>query len=303
MSGDVTESERLPKVEPMRERVSVREFLRARTEGRFDIESRFFSTLRVAGGVYKSTSERRLDDTTAALLPHVTPSGPGKVRVLDVGCSSGVTTVELFEALRNGGIDAEVVGTDRVVRARYVERADGSAVLFDARGELLQIDIGEHALPAHLRYARRAVLRRPLTAARALWLRSWHLDAFRRANGESPAFRSTEIALVSGRVQRTPQVTVIEEDMRSPQVVGRFDVIRAANVLNLSYHDEAAIAHMVEVLGKRLVQGGLFLVARTVEGTNHATLFRREDSRFRSVDVLRLGTEITRLVLGATIAA
>ncbi len=44
-------------------RVSVREYLQARAEGRLETEDKFFWQIRLASGVFKATNRKRFDDT------------------------------------------------------------------------------------------------------------------------------------------------------------------------------------------------------------------------------------------------
>jgi hypothetical protein len=128
------------------------------------------------------------------------------------------------------------------------------------------------------------------------------LDSFRRARHEPlSGFRTTPISMVSGSVERTHSVVVLEEDILSPADLGTFDAIRAANVLNLCYFSESEIRQMLKAIASRLVPGGLLLVARTEEGINHATMFSLRDGRLTPVGALNRGSEIAHMVAATVI--
>ena len=91
----------------MADRVRIPDLLDARSRGDLAVEDRFFSNLQLRTGVYKLTYRHRFDDTLAATLAHAHRIGAH--RVLDLACSSGVSTVELSCVIGPGVYDPEVV--------------------------------------------------------------------------------------------------------------------------------------------------------------------------------------------------
>ena len=62
-----------------------------------DLERAFFKSLSLANGTHKTTAPARLKDVDQVLARH---AKKGEViRLLDVGISSGITTLELLDAL------------------------------------------------------------------------------------------------------------------------------------------------------------------------------------------------------------
>ena len=117
-------------------RISVREFLEARAAGRSDVEDTFFWRIQLHSGVFKTTHRHRFDDTFPLLLGAI-PVDDSAFRVLDVACSSGVSTAELHCALVARGLVVETTGTDILTQVRHVAFGDGSAVLVDRDGNTL----------------------------------------------------------------------------------------------------------------------------------------------------------------------
>jgi hypothetical protein len=189
-------------------------------------------------------------------------------------------------------------GTDRVVHAWYVERHDGCAILFDAHDEALQVEAGDFAMPPNPRHAKvNALTHRGRASPVGQSARAREISRCRHLL--SSGMRAAHIALVSGSVERTLAVSVLEEDIGAPSDLGAFDAIRVANVLNLSYYYAPEIRRMLKVIAARLAPLGLLLVARIEQRTNHAKLFRLEAGRLRPLASLNRGSEVACLALDA----
>ena len=78
---------------------------------------------------------------------------------------------------------------------------------------------------------------------------------------------------------------------------GHFDLIRAANVLNRGYFDDATLIRMAGALLARLGEGGVLVAVRSDAATgNHATLWRREGGRLVEVERLGTGSEAAPMI-------
>ena len=82
-------------------------------------------------------------------------------------------------------------------------------------------------------------------------------------------------------------------------VLGVFDAVRAANILNLSYFDRPTLTSMLAHLRDYLTPGGLLAVCRTLDdATNHATIFRRAaDGRLEPLARHGDGSEVEALAV------
>ncbi len=253
-------------------------------------ETAFFRALRLPNGTYKTSYPDRMPDVDAAAAAAL--GAPRPVRVLDVGVSSGVTTLELLEALDARGFPSEAVAVDLSVTA-YLRRVAGVELLMDGEGRVLQI-----ATPMLVKGRPHdpegALPRRALQGAFAL--------AERVVGGPAGARRGTAVQLVSPRLLRRPGVTVVEHDLTAPAEsawTDRFDVVRGANVINRDYFDEPTLTRMLANLKTYLRVGGVLVLCRTHDDTrtNHATIFRRDAAGALTV-VARIGrgSEVESLV-------
>lgn len=279
--------------------IPVREFLAAREKSQLVIERAFFASLLMRNGLYKTTEAHRMDALLPLLVEHAGLLPQRPLAVLDVGCSSGITTVEMHRALEGAGLAVETVGTDLTLFADYVMRDDGAAMLFDSSGLLLQVELGEWASP--WRWRPRDRVFRPFTVARAQGLIEREGDTFLRARHEAVAgFQATRIALLSSVALRSEHVRFREEDVLAPAVEGQFSLVRAANLLNPDHFAPATLGRMIDALRARTVDGGLLLIVRSRGGTHpvhDGTLFRRRGTRFEAVARIGAGSEIARLVV------
>ena len=78
-----------------------------------------------------------------------------------------------------------------------------------------------------------------------------------------------------------------------------FDVVRAANILNLDYFCPSRIITMIGNMASWLKPGGLLFVCRTLDGdgTNHGSLYRKEHTpSLQLVHRYGQGSEVDRLI-------
>jgi hypothetical protein len=102
-------------------------------------EATFFTGVRLANGVYKTTADHRMDDLNEVALSrwHATAFRPKEI--MDVGVSSGITTVEWLEALSGAGLKVRMVGTDVSLSAHIVPLWPGAHALKTADGHVVAI--------------------------------------------------------------------------------------------------------------------------------------------------------------------
>ena len=109
----------------------------------------------------------------------------------------------------------------------------------------------------------------------------------------------TKVALISRHLRNQRDISLIEHDIFSqkPEWIERFHVVRVANLLNLSYFDEPTLARGLANAGSWVRDGGLLVVARTnIDGTNHATFFRRSSGQLEAIHRVGSGSEVEPLV-------
>lgn len=261
-------------------------------EAEIAAETLFFRHLRMPNGTYKTTYPNRMPDVDAAVADAIAaaPPGPGmRVQVLDVGVSSGVTTIELADALAARELDVRVVAVDLFVSA-FLHRVAGVDLLCDAHGRVLQIasPLGVKGRPhdPDASFAR-ALLQRLLDGTEQM------------IGGPDGARRGTPIKLVSPRLVRRSGTAIVEHDLTTPrdEWVDQFDVVRAANVLNRDYFDDVTLRRMLAHLITYVRPGGLLVLCRTHDETrtNHASVLRRVNGTFDVVTRIGGGSEIESL--------
>jgi len=235
-------------------------------------EARFFGGLRTGNFTFKRTGEGRLRAVDRALIECLDRADARIDTVLDLGISSGVTTAELAAAIAQSGRTVSMTGTDRGLAARIVDLPMGCRALVEPSGHVLQYEILGRAMRPWTRrldyltgmiVAQKVVDRTlgPLARSRA-----------RTAEAGSP------VALVSPRLSQSDAIRLIEDDItvRNPALVGGFDLIRAANILNRHYFEPADLQRAVDNVRSYLRGPGAWLLVLRTHGEDghRGTLFR-----------------------------
>lgn len=258
------------------------------------VESQFFSNLKMRNGTFKLTRPSRFAALETEIGPALAERAAVFRQVLDVGASTGLTTIELADFLRAAGATVEVTCTDLFVEAHLVEVAPGFRVLADADGWPLQYDVAGRPIRAWTRrldYFTLMAVPRLFTRA-ALRRRLRHMIA----EGRSIPFRMESRGLAGRNIE------LVENDIfvRTPRFTGRFDFIRAANILNLNYFPAEQIRQAVSNI-RSYCRGprSQVLIARSKGSHHDATLFELGSEGTFSVRARAgSGSEIERLVLG-----
>ena len=267
-------------------------------------EEAFFSSIRLWNGTYKYTYARRLDDLNDLVIS-LLPAAGHRLRICDVAVSSGVSTLEWTINLEQHGIIHEMIAGDLTAHAYLlsmpndlhvlVDRA-GNSLQFDVRGEAIQSTPGRKAWAFNF-YSLLLLQRTLRRHCRSLLMKC---DAAGGVYSDQKGLTCRRIALVSPRLLKLPRIRVIEDDIfEAPRDKALYHVVRAANILNRSYFDNATLIRGVSNLRRRLLPGGLLITCRTnKEGQNNGTVFQLTESEtFSSIARLNQGSEIEDLVL------
>ncbi|MFO7906847.1 MAG: hypothetical protein ACQESR_11765 [Planctomycetota bacterium] len=243
------------------------------------LESLFFSRLRVANGVFKTTTHGRLDDVNQRLFKWLPRQR--RLNIMDVAVSSGISTLEWMHHLNAKGISHEMTAGDVAINLEYVTVARGVCVLVDRDGIPLQLDVGSISFPnASGSRWRNACFKFGQLFLRPMLFLDKHSQCSRRDQERrfSLSLPRRPLKLVSpALLEHGAQITVLEDDIavRTPELDRRFDVVRAANILNSVYFDTSTLKRMARNLKRRLVSGGLLVICRTdPKGMNHGGIFR-----------------------------
>ena len=267
------------------------------------MEEDFFTSLMTRNKTYKTTFHDRFSDINPYLLEYLLHHGPAVPRILDVGVSSGISTVELYDDLRRGGLEVEILATDILVDAFLVRVFPKCHALVDPSGFPLRLDLPVVTMKPWVTrddyYNGFFILRKFVNS---LFTRRAH--RILRNPGDA---RISEVKLVTPRALAKVGITVCTDDISryNSAFEARFDFVRAANVLNKGYFSPALLSTMIANIGRylRKPHGSLFVVRTHEDRANHGTLFRTGDNQhFEVVHRFGSGSEVEDLVLRTEIA-
>jgi hypothetical protein len=222
-------------------------------------------------GTFKTTERHRLDDLNEFSLPFIRAFGR-PVKIMDVAVSSGSTTIEWRRQLEESGVSCEITATDKTPCAYELTMLPGITAFVD-----------ENRVPLHFSVFGRGVSPR----VRGIYAPAkFLLRKMLKANRQP----------LVNKLSFSADLQIHEEDLllpNRPEWMGAFDVVRAANILNLAYFSEKQLRSILLTLQQRLTPAGLLIVSRTREndGKNEAAIFRG----LSPIATLNGGSEITGL--------
>jgi glycosyltransferase involved in cell wall biosynthesis len=270
-------------------------------------ERAFFHSIRLKNGTYKTTYSHRLDIVNEIVNKVLPPHRP--LEILDVGVSSGLSTLEWMENLERAGIEYRMTAGDLCVKTFLLSFGRVLNALVDKTGYPLQFDVLGRAIPYPLGRCRAIrfpplfvlaqALRWALPGLFAALFKNWAIqmegDSVRRFG-----VGCRRVRMLSQRLKNVASLSIVEDDILAPgPFTKRFHILRAANVLNKEYFSDETLIRIVVNLRARLKQQGILVVCRTDEHhVNHGTVFRlnRADG-FDVVCRIGDGSEIENLIL------
>lgn len=263
-------------------------------------EESFFTSIMAKNGTYKTTFQRRFAQINEDLLCLMSTGAVSVRSVLDIGISSGTSTLELYEFLDSHGYGTRIVGTDLLIDAYLVRVMPKCFALVDKSGFPLRFDVFGHGMKPW-------VTRQDYT--NGFFLVRKTINIFFRGLAHKTLASTHEtsvkrVKLVTPRLLENKNIDVCEDDVLAynPEFAGRFDFVRAANVLNKGYFGDDALRGIIANIRRYMAPPpSSLLIMRTHEDrTNHGTLFRLEPSgRFLALERFGRGSEIETLVLEA----
>lgn len=262
------------------------------------MEQEFFSSIMVRNRTWKTTSHGRFREVNEWLMHEVCAGRVRLANILDVGVSSGISTLELYNDICSGGYETRIVGTDLFIHAYLVRVGARCHALVDDTGFPLQFDVFGRGLAPW-------VTQRDQRNGMFLLRKLVNLAFTHRARAilrrKSDA-RVEQVQLVTPRLAGITDISLQTDDVTryNPDFYAKFGFIRAANILNRGYFDEPALIAIIDNIKRYLDGGGAsLLVIRTHEdGRNHGTLFKLVDDRHFEISMrFGAGSEIEDLVL------
>src|SRR5579862_1288722 len=266
-----------------------------------DIEDTFLSSIRVQKGIARKSYAHRLDDVNQLvnkLLPSTRP-----LRMMDIGISSGVSTLEWIESVERKKVDYYMYAVDVAVRGVLVGLREGIDVLTDTGGRPLLIDLNGKWIPfpPGKRHLMRHLFSIFLIRSFLYFIADDIRGCAREGNSKlvKKWFTATPVPLVYSDLGNNPRVALLEGNLLERVTLpNNLHIVRAANILNRSYFSEDELLSILNNLRSTLCSGGILIVCRTDDsGRTDGTVFRlSKDGLFEIIERINGGSEIESLV-------
>ncbi len=255
-----------------------------------------------ANGAFKRTSRARFPSFDALVVRHATEIlGPRPaIRVHDLAVSDARTACDFFDALRAPFAERlDFFASDFCVRVFALSRRGGRVVVVvDDESRPLQIVAGRFVLPIPKREGWLFPVNRLLGE---VLLRTRVPELIERSVKGDPSIERREILLVCPRardyVAREPAFHLDAFDLMKPSAK-KFEIVRAMNVLNRSYFEDAQLALAISHITSSLEEGGLLVTGSNLEAGSgvRGSIYRREGGQLRPVDHSGEGSPIRDLI-------
>ena len=209
----------------------------------------------------------------------------GGMSVHDVGCSTGVTSLELYETCEKNNLKLRYHISDKFTSLFFSGKF--LTTVFDKDGKIRQIYFLNVLFDKHLSLA--------FFASKFLSIffsRTIIMDVNKK--------NITKISLLDPKVQaleKEGKVTVLDYDVFEG-TNEKYDFIRCMNVLNKSYFSDDQIKLGLENLFKSAKENGYLLIGRTNKHyVNRASLYKKNSNSFTLIKTYNGGSEVDDLLL------
>lgn len=237
-------------------------------------EADFYQSLVTSTGIRKTTSSGRLDRVNQLFFEVLDKLALKPKTIMDVGISSGITTLEWLREFDRRGIDVKMIGTDSNMTAYLYELFPNFRALTDRNRKLLLLELFGRPLRPYRR-------RRDLLTGGVIWrpiLRRIASSMLAKAPHEGP------LHLVTPRLRDQARIQLLDDDILQPNppaLVRSADVVRVANLIQRGYFDTPDIARAVENIRQRCRgKDSLVIVCRTPPALSASILRMDADGRF-----------------------
>jgi chemotaxis methyl-accepting protein methylase len=212
----------------------------------------------VIDGAWKKTSYSRLAISNQNLLEVLRSDRVEDIRVLDVGCSDGITTLNLMEYLQRE-LDARVKATllDKnmfILRRRRI----GTVVYSTSYGKPFFIRMGRIGIKLERLRGKYGIIFNPIIEYLVSLIRK-HAHFFSDSNKK-------RISIISPALEGIQGLTYIEADVfcKEESLLNSFEIVRASNILNREYFSDAQILVAIHNLKQYLKESGLLLISLNI---------------------------------------
>jgi hypothetical protein len=249
-----------------------------------DREYQFLDQIITSTGTRKATRPHRLDAINAALF-EVLERSPSVPRcIMDIGASTGITTLELLAEFERRGLQVRMIGTDLTTSVYLFKANRFLDALIEDNGHILQLALGgfgfrpwsrrrEYFLGISL--LRRAVVR---------YVRSRIEAAGIPIPFGSVSHRGLEaFAFVSPAVRSRQNMIFSDDDIlveNRPEMIAVADVVRLANVMQFIYFSKSELTRIAVTVRDRCHgPGSLVVVCRNMDSGLVGSILRLTTER------------------------
>ena len=268
------------------------------------LENTFFHRIRLQNGVYKTTYANRFKDVNESLIKYLNKEQ--ELYIMDVAISAGISTYEWNQMLSQSGIKHKMYASDISLYGKLHPITKFMDILLDSNNYPLQFDLLNRSIPSSSSSLIPSIIQSIFRAISSISLniiQSLHMSKLINI-GNPNGSDVRNITLVTKQLINNPDFTLLEESISTPtpeNLLNKFNVLRAANILNKSYFDDTTLTNMVINLKSRLKTNGLIVVCRTCDekdGTNTSTTFKKTDNgNLEILERIGSGSEIENLIM------
>ena len=92
-------------------------------------------------------------------------------------------------------------------------------------------------------------------------------------------------------------IKFFEQDIIDPFPQTSFEFFRTMNLLNLSYFTKEFIEIAIKNIKSIMKNDGVLLVGKTINGLNHASIYKLKESKFVLLHKVNNGSEVHNLII------
>jgi len=263
------------------------------------LEDAFYRSIRTSNGSWKSTEHNRLDGMNDVFFRSASHRLPPRPVVMDIGVSSGISTLEWLLDFERRAIPVDIIASDRTLVVYLADLGLGFRAMLERSGHILQVEAAKVGFRVWC--AKRDYLSGSFVLRRAL-------DLFARArlsraglalpiSAPSPILAGPHV-LICPQLRGRQNVVIEEDDILRPPAPARFraaDVIRLANIMQRTNFTDDQMRRVAENVQARCRGDGAFVVlcrnrGRSLEGS----ILRASSSGFVVQNRLGPGSEAER---------
>jgi hypothetical protein len=259
-------------------------------------------TLQTANGIFRTTFRGRFAgvDTVVSALLGERYGAQEELRVEDRAASNGLTSYEWALKLHEQFPRVKVTSSDILQNFYELDAGGGEVYVVEPNGTPLQYIKPPFVVPlGHL-----ASWKYPLIRIVGYWARrkfaGLRLGPDWKNGGSVYPVRRLECVHPEGlRFGRRTGALAFEVRSVFEASDQPCHVVRTMNILNRAYFDEGRLKEGIEAAHQSLVEGGLWVVGRTMEDdfSNHVSILEKQGAGWKLLQRIGKGSEVEGLAL------